>query len=175
MASQQSSRKSLIDSFINLARSYNFHGLDIDWSSPPRPFDSLLTEWRAAVEYDSHTSGKDPFPHRGCLYSSTYHSLQYPIMAISNSLDWVDVMAYDFKAPEWSPGLTGPPAALYNLMRQVSMDLDVTAWIQAGLAPNKIVLGLRPYQSFICWWEGLTWLRCICRLRRSILGSCKNK
>ncbi|KAK8697190.1 hypothetical protein V6N13_113342 [Hibiscus sabdariffa] len=34
MASRASSRKSFIDSSISLARSYNFHGLDLDWEYP---------------------------------------------------------------------------------------------------------------------------------------------
>lgn len=34
MASQASTRKSFIDSSIQLARSNNFHGLDLDWEYP---------------------------------------------------------------------------------------------------------------------------------------------
>lgn len=53
MASQASSCKSFIDSSINLARSYNFHGLDLDWEYPSTTTEMtnlglLLSEWKAA-------------------------------------------------------------------------------------------------------------------------------
>ena len=78
-------------------------------------------------------------------YSSNYDGLTYPIQDISNSLDWVNVMAYDFIAPGWQSNVTGPPAALYNPTSQVSGDSGITAWIQAGVSANKLVLGLPFY------------------------------
>ncbi|CBI25627.3 unnamed protein product, partial [Vitis vinifera] len=63
MASQPNSRKTFIDSAINLARSYNFHGLDLDWEYPATDTDMtnlgvLLKEWRDAVVAESSNSGK---------------------------------------------------------------------------------------------------------------------
>lgn len=53
MASQPSSRKTFIDSSINISRSYNFHGLDIDWEFPATAnFGTLLAEWRGGVTND---------------------------------------------------------------------------------------------------------------------------
>ncbi|VVA25121.1 PREDICTED: chitotriosidase-1 [Prunus dulcis] len=47
MASQPSSRKTFIDSSIKISRSYNFHGLNIDWEFPATAnFGTLLAEWR---------------------------------------------------------------------------------------------------------------------------------
>ncbi|KAJ0030579.1 hypothetical protein Pint_14531 [Pistacia integerrima] len=151
MASQSSSRKSFIDSSINLARSYNFHGLDLDWEFPPNStvmanFGTLLNEWRAAVdsEYSSNTSSPKLLLTAAVYYSSIHDGVSYPVQDIANSLDWINVMAYDFYGPGWSE-VTGPPAALYNPGNQVSGDSGITAWLQAGLSAKKIVLGLPFY------------------------------
>ncbi|KAB1211843.1 Chitotriosidase-1 [Morella rubra] len=153
MASQASTRKSFIDSSINLARSNNFYGLDLDWEYPSMATEfanlgTLLNEWRAAVASESESSGNAPLLLTAAFfYSSDYYSLDYPIQAISNSLDWVNVMAYDFYSPNSysSPNLTGPPAALYNPTSQVSGDTGITAWIQAGVPATKLVLGFPFY------------------------------
>jgi chitinase len=78
------------------------------------------------------------------FYSSDFSSfLKYPIQAISDSLDWVNVMADDVYTPDFSPKLTGPPAPLYNPTScQRSVDTGVRAWIRAGLPANRLVLCL---------------------------------
>uniref|UniRef100_A0A7N2R069 GH18 domain-containing protein n=1 Tax=Quercus lobata TaxID=97700 RepID=A0A7N2R069_QUELO len=148
MASQASTRKTFIDSSIQLARSYNFYGLDLDWEYPSTAteFTNLglvLDEWRAAVASEATSSGNTPLLLVAAFYySSNYDGLTYPIQDISNSLDWVNVMTYDFIAPGWSPNVTGPPAALYNPTSQVSGDSGITAWIQAGVSADKLELGV---------------------------------
>ncbi|KAF3452987.1 hypothetical protein FNV43_RR03420 [Rhamnella rubrinervis] len=83
MASQTNSRKSFIHSSISLARSYNFHGLDLDWEFPSSSTEminlgTLLTEWQAAIIAESQTSGKQPLILTAAVYySSTYRSLRY--------------------------------------------------------------------------------------------------
>lgn len=151
MASQSTSRKSFIDSSINIARSYNFNGLDLDWefpsdSSAMANFGTLLNEWRSAIdsEYSMNTSRPKLLLTAAVYYSSVHDGLSYPIQDIANSLDWINVMAYDFYGPGWSD-VTGPPAALYNPGNQVSGDSGVSAWLQAGLSANKIVLGMPFY------------------------------
>lgn len=153
MASQSSSRKSFIDSSIKLARSNNFLGLDLDWEYPSdstqmNNFGTLLTEWRAAVVTEAKSSGKTPLLlSAAVLYLPYYYSssVTYPIQAISNSLDWINLMAYDFYGPGWSPSRTGPPAALYNSGNLESGDNGVRSWIQAGMSAKKLVLGLPFY------------------------------
>lgn len=149
MASQAASRKSFIDSSINLARSLNFHGLDIDWEYPDNAqmsdFGTLLTEWRSAVAAEARSSGKPALLLTAAVtYSANYFGAINPTSAISNSLDWTNVMAYDFFYNDDRTGsrITGPPAALFSPDRsQVSGDSGIRAWIQSGLSPKKIVLG----------------------------------
>ncbi|KAF3452985.1 hypothetical protein FNV43_RR03418 [Rhamnella rubrinervis] len=152
MASQASRRKSFIDSSISLARSNNFHGLDLDWEYPDTAanynnFGTLLTEWRAAVAAESRTSGKVALLLTAAVFRSwNYYSLKYPVQAISNSLDWINAMTYDYYGPGWSPSSTGPPAALYSgASGQINGDAGIRDWIQSGLSAKKIVLGLPFY------------------------------
>ncbi|KAJ6330710.1 hypothetical protein OIU76_009332 [Salix suchowensis] len=150
MASQAVSRKSFIDSSIRLARSNNFHGLDLDWEYPSNTtqmtnFGLLLAEWRVAVASESRRSGNTPLLLSAAVFrSSDYYTINYPISALSESLDWINVMAYDFYGPGWS-SVTGPPAALYNPGTTESGSYGITTWIQAGVAANKIVLGFPFY------------------------------
>ncbi|XWS26287.1 hypothetical protein CRYUN_Cryun26dG0018800 [Craigia yunnanensis] len=150
MASQASTRKSFIDSSINLARSYGFHGLDLDWEYPSTATQMtnlglLLSEWRAAVDNESTSTGNSKLLLSAAFFrSSDYYTLDYPIHAIENSLDWINVMAYDFYGPGWS-NVTGPPAALYNPGTQVSGDYGIRTWIEAGISSNKLVLGFPFY------------------------------
>ncbi|KAF3452986.1 hypothetical protein FNV43_RR03419 [Rhamnella rubrinervis] len=152
MASQASRRKSFIDSSISLARSNSFHGLDLDWEYPNTTekftnFGTLLTEWRAAIAAESRTSGNETLLLTAAVFrSSDYYSLNYPVQAISNSLDWINAMTYDYYGPTWSPSSTGPPAALYSgSSGQINGDAGIRDWIQSGLSANKIVLGLPFY------------------------------
>ncbi|XVE71101.1 hypothetical protein DITRI_Ditri10aG0123500 [Diplodiscus trichospermus] len=150
MASQASTRKSFIDSSINLARSYGFHGLDLDWEYPSTATEMtnlglLLNEWRAAVDNESTSTCNTKLLLSAALFrSSDYYTLNYPIQVIENSLDWINVMAYDFYGPRWS-NVTGPPSALYNPGTQVSGDYGIRTWIKAGIPSNKLVLGFPFY------------------------------
>ncbi|KAH0915093.1 hypothetical protein HID58_029539 [Brassica napus] len=135
MASNPTSRKSFIDSSIRLARSNGFHGLDLDWEYPSSAtemnnFGTLLREWRSAVAAEaSSTSRPRLLLAAAVFYSSDYYSVLYPVQAVASSLDWVNLMAYDF----YGPGPSG--------------DAGVRAWIQAGLQATQLVLGF-PYYGY---------------------------
>ncbi|KAH7546213.1 class V chitinase [Ziziphus jujuba] len=152
MASQASRRKSFIDSSINLARSNNFHGLDLDWEYPDTAtkyanFGTLLSEWRTAIANEARISGETTLLLTAAVFrSSNYYSLSYPVRSVSDNLDWINVMSYDFYGPGWSPNFTAPPAALYSgASGQVNGDAGIRDWIQSGVAARKIVLGLPFY------------------------------
>ncbi|CAN8274444.1 unnamed protein product [Cochlearia groenlandica] len=152
MASNPDSRKSFIDSSITIARSYNFHGLDLDWEYPRDAtemsyFRMLLEDWRSAVEIEASNMGIPPLLLTAAVYySCNYQSVLYPVVAIANNLDWINLMAYDFYGPGWST-VTGPPASLYLPTEGRSGDSGVNEWIGAGLPANKAVLGF-PYYGW---------------------------
>jgi chitinase len=150
MTSTPGSRQTFIDSSIRLARTYNYDGLSLNWQHPYSSEEManlglLLTEWRAAVKEESRRTGKAPLLLIAAVFFSSGISsfLKYPIQAISDSLDWVNVLADDVYTPDFSPKLTGPPAPLYNPTScQRSVDTGVRDWIHAGVPANKLVLCL---------------------------------
>ncbi|XP_062010803.1 class V chitinase-like [Rosa rugosa] len=156
MASQATRRKAFIDSSIKLARNYSFYGLDLDWEYPSSAtemthFGSLLTEWRSAVANESCTSGKTALLLTAAVFrNASYYRINYPFKAISSSLDWINLMTYDYYGPSFFEGKTNtyPPAALYNggSTILVNGDSGIVTWINnARISTKKIVIGLPFY------------------------------
>ncbi|CDP10190.1 unnamed protein product [Coffea canephora] len=152
MASQPTSRKSFIDSSINLARANSFHGLDLDWESPQSDLEmtnlgSLLDEWRAAVATEAQNSGKPQLILTAAVsYASKVDGLyQYPITSVSRSLDWINLMAYDFYAPDRPSTSTRCHAALKDPTGQASGSSGIADWENAGVGAKKLVLGIPFY------------------------------
>ncbi|CAN1328193.1 Class V chitinase [Linum perenne] len=117
-------------------------------SQPGRRKSFIDTSISTAVSAEARTSGKPPLLlSAAVLYLPYYYSnaVPYPVRTISNSLDWINLMAYDFFGPGWTPTTTGPPAALFNPGRRESGDNAINLWIQAGLGAKKIVLGMPFY------------------------------
>ncbi|KAL5074085.1 hypothetical protein RYX36_013069 [Vicia faba] len=131
MSSQASSRKSFIDSSIQLARSNNFNGLDLDWEYPSKDTDKtnfglLIKEWRAAVAKESSSSGETALLLTAAVGGSDQITglKYYPGQDIANNLDWVNVMTYDLFISDSYQTSTQPPAPLKNPTGQFSVDED---------------------------------------------------
>ncbi|XP_021725043.1 chitinase-3-like protein 1 [Chenopodium quinoa] len=149
MARQASSRKTFIDSSINLALSNGYDGLDLDWEHQStveemNNLGTLLNEWRATVRAKAPNLILTAALH----YSPRPNPVAtFPTQAINNNLDFLNVMAYDFYAPAWSPRpyLTRPHASLRDPTSTVSGSSGISAWMQAGVPANKLVLGVPFY------------------------------
>ncbi|KAM7472952.1 hypothetical protein LguiA_011135 [Lonicera macranthoides] len=162
MASQSASRQSFINSSIRLARSYGFFGIDLDpefWQYPLTTTDmnnlgSLLDEWRAAAATEAINSGKPRLNLTAAVYLTPTLPIpngDFPIANINRSLDWLNIMAYDFYAPAWTtPCVTHSHAALYEPSGPVSGNYGIGAWVQAGIPAKKLVLGLPFYGYAWC-------------------------
>ncbi|GMP35777.1 hypothetical protein CsSME_00008102 [Camellia sinensis var. sinensis] len=151
MISHSSYRKSFIDSSIKTARSYGFHGIDFCWVSVSTDSEManmaiLFDEWRVAIESESRNSNGSTqlILTEAVQYSPYVDNGTFPIESINKNLNWVHVMAYDYYMPEWW-NQTGAQAALYDPGSETSTDYGINTWVNQGLPPNKLVLGLPFY------------------------------
>uniref|UniRef100_A0A0C9QM58 chitinase n=2 Tax=Fopius arisanus TaxID=64838 RepID=A0A0C9QM58_9HYME len=144
MVSTASSRKQFIDSTVALLKQYKFDGFDVDWEYPTRnggvPADRnnfvlLLKEL------------KERFTQEGGLLltaavaAGTWTASQaYDIRAISQHLDFVNIMTYDF-AGSWEPR-TGHHAGLRG---DLSVESCVKYWLDQGCPKEKLVVGVPTY------------------------------
>ncbi|KAF7152957.1 hypothetical protein RHSIM_Rhsim01G0038700 [Rhododendron simsii] len=151
MASSASSRKSFIDSSIEVARKYGFDGVDLDWEFPQDAKDMknlgyLLEEWRAAVQKDAKVTGRSPLLLTAAMYFSAefFLGLVFPVASISKNLDLVNAMCYDYHGL-WDTTATGAHAALFDPKSNLSTSYGLQSWINAGLPRSKLVMGLPLY------------------------------
>lgn len=140
MASNIDNRKIFIDSAIYLARSNGFYGLDLAWMFPSNGVEmnnlgKLLEEWQTTIQHEAEKEKKVPLLLTATVYySPDYYSHSYPVKAIGENLDWVNLMSYDFYGPGWSP-VTGPPAALYDPSKASGMNHNQSYNITEVLIP----------------------------------------
>ncbi|RZC68226.1 hypothetical protein C5167_031484 [Papaver somniferum] len=155
MASSPSNRANFISSTIQVARRYNFDGLDLDWEYPLTQaamvnLGTLLTEWRAAINEEAGRTGKPRLLLTAAVYftPSAYilssELTTYPAQAVRDSLDFVNLMCYDYRG-DWDTSKTGAHALLYDPSSQISTSAGIQAWINAGLPANKLIMGLPMY------------------------------
>ncbi|GJP74248.1 hypothetical protein CLOP_g4863 [Closterium sp. NIES-67] len=147
-ASSESSRSAFIQSAISLARTYNFDGLDLDWEYPTGQaslFSALLTDFRAAIESEAGSSGKQKLLLSAAVscYEPTINDA-YEVPTLDKTLDFVNVMTYDIHG-SWELK-TGMQTALEDPSNpQLSLKGAMAAWITRGLSPSKAMLGLAMY------------------------------
>ncbi|XP_054791720.1 class V chitinase-like [Prosopis cineraria] len=144
MVSNYSSRGSFIESSINVAREYQFDGLDLYWDYPQTKSDmngmaNLVKEWSLYID------DNDPQLILTATVPYTpywpFNISVYPVESMATYLDWIHVKTYSYI--HWTPNVTAAHSALYDpSSRYNSTDYGINEWIARGLSPNKLVLGL---------------------------------
>ncbi|KAL7221771.1 hypothetical protein ACSBR1_023670 [Camellia fascicularis] len=138
MVSSGHSRRSFIESSIEVARKFGFNGIDLDWESPQNPKEMenlglLLHEWRAMVHKESKATGQAPL----LLTAAMYFSVDFFLSNVQRSYP-VDFIG-------WETSTTGAQAALFDPKSNVSTTYGLQSWITAGLPPSKLIMGLPLY------------------------------
>ncbi|KAB1211840.1 Chitinase-3-like protein 1 [Morella rubra] len=148
MANQRSNRAAFITSSIQLARTNNFHGLDLSWLYPSTQqesidFGTLLNEWRSAITDEKNDSGNEELLLTAQVFYSPQGVYRYPVSVICLRLDWINLLAYSFHTPSNSSNRTRAHAAWTTRGQEPSGDSGINAWIaEARNNKIKIVLGL---------------------------------
>ncbi|KAG5564144.1 hypothetical protein RHGRI_000361 [Rhododendron griersonianum] len=155
MATQPSHRTSFIESSIQRARLYGFHGLDLCCVKPDtnttkmENMGILFDDWRTAIDRESKNSTRS----RLLLtlaghYLPSKNTASYPMESIRRNFDWVLILSYFYHLPTME-NFTGAHSALYDPSSNISTDYGIKEWISRGLPAEKIVFGLA--------YHGYTW------------------
>ncbi|KAI3694748.1 hypothetical protein L1987_77718 [Smallanthus sonchifolius] len=154
MALGHDSRKRFILSTIEVARKFDFDGVDLDWEFPETPIDMvnfhhLLHEWRVAVKKEARSTDRPQLLLSAATYFKPEVTLddvyrKYPVASINKNLDWINAMCYDYRG-SWDRTATGAQAALYDPHSNVSTSYGLQSWIKAKLQREKLVMGLPLY------------------------------
>jgi len=152
MASTSASRKTFIDSVVAFIKEHDFDGLDLDWEYPAnrggKPEDKqnfvlLCKELREAFA-----------PMRWLLTAAigagkTTVDSAYDLPAISQYLDFIHLMAYDYHG-KWDL-VTGHNAPLYArddespAAKMLNVQFSVDYILEKGVPANKLIVGLPLY------------------------------
>jgi chitinase len=151
------SRKIFIDSAVDFVAKYDLDGLDIDWEYPGlkgddnkfRPEDKqnytlLLKELRLRFNREG------PLLHRH-LYTSIAtggrkNFLEHTEMAkVQFYVDSINLMTYDMYGSDKNTGHHSPLYENPDDPKHVSSNKSVHNYLEAGVKPNKIVLGVPFY------------------------------
>jgi chitinase len=151
MASDKDLRGVFVNSSVALARANGFDGMDLSWIFPDTQTDMenlgvLLAEWRARIVEESATNSlSPPLLLTATLYFSNHlfcmpdSNLDYPIDDISNNLDWANILTFGFHG---GSNVTTVDAPLYDTTSHFSVSYGVISWLDAGVPPCKLVMGI---------------------------------
>lgn len=154
IASDAASRQIFIDSSISTARKFGFDGVDLDWEFPKdvtemKYFADLIIQWRKTIEREAKATSRPPLLLTAAVYYASEFLIYgdrraFPAAAISMSLDWINVMCFDYRG-SWDTSATGAHAALFDPHTNLSSHYGLRSWISAGVPRNKMVMGIPLY------------------------------
>ncbi|MDP6890198.1 MAG: glycosyl hydrolase family 18 protein [Phycisphaerales bacterium] len=161
------SRRKFAESCVNFIRTYNFDGVDIDWEYPVccglsgntyRPEDRdnytlLMEELRSQLDAAAAEDGSE-YLLTIAAAGGVDKLANYDLVGIAAQCDWINTMSYDF-AGAWDLSITRHHSGLYantsnpssneNVRLHYNTKGSVQPWLDAGVDPHKIVMGVPFY------------------------------
>jgi chitinase len=163
-------RERMTESAILFMRKFDFDGIDLDWEYPvegginqdtspddKQNFSLLLRDLRLALDKAEDEDGREYYL-TAAVTAGVDKIKNLEVAALNKYLNWVNIMCYDFYVA--GPGPARHHAPLYvnpnspkanDYENYYSADSAVQAYLEAGLAPEKLVLGVPLYGRA---WQG---------------------
>jgi GH18 family chitinase len=157
----QNSRSKLIESIIQMLHEFDFDGLDIDWEFPgwskhdmdPDNFVSLLYELRKAFSDHSSESKRKATLLLSVAVSASQNiiTVSYNATAINDTVDFVNLMTYDFHDYSTMFPFVGFNAPLYKrsgeegFLSTLNVYWAASYWNDIGVGKDKIMIGIPTY------------------------------
>jgi chitinase len=153
------SRRRFVESAVDFVRRHDLDGFDVDWEYPGLPgfgnphrpedkqhFTSVMADLRAALGEEGRAKKRTYLLTFAAGASSNFieHTELHKVQA---SVDFVNLMTYDFREAEGDP-IAGHHANLFpnpSDPKQRSADRSVREFIAAGVPASKLVLGVPFY------------------------------
>ncbi|XP_063918544.1 acidic mammalian chitinase-like [Zophobas morio] len=139
-------QQAMAQSAIEFFETYNFDGLDVDWEYPRGGDIGTYIDLLSAL--------KTAFEPNGYLLTVAVNSIPgevggYDIPKMSDILDVINVMTYDFHAPwgntaENSPLYGGDNESQWNRDNR-NADAAIRYWLDGGADPQKLAIGIAFY------------------------------
>jgi chitinase len=153
-ASTPESRNRFATTAVRLLADLGFDGLDVDWEYPQNPTEAanlvlLLQAVRSAL--DAYAAQHAPGYHFLLSIAAPAGPVNYNklnLKQLSDTLDFINLMAYDY-AGSWD-SVSGHqanlcPSANNGSSTPFSTEAAVTDYLAAGVAPDKLILGMPIY------------------------------
>jgi len=145
VARDSKKRAKLISDIASLVKKHKFHGVDIDWEYPtleggltkghkddPEAFFKLISGIKNAIGDDG-------------ILSAAVPATPIPIIKkVAPYLDYIMLMTYDFTGSTYSDKAYHH-SNLYGPKEKMSVEASVNAYMNLGIHPNQIILGVPAY------------------------------
>ncbi len=154
-AASAAGRHRFAQSCVGLMKEIDFDGIDVDWEFPANTAEKknyalLLGELRQRLAQEQLLTIAAPAGRR--------YIADVPWKEIEQTVDWINLMTYDYSwsaAPDSNAGLNAPlypPHGGASENSELSVHGTVQTYLKAGISPEKLLLGIPFYGR---GWDGV--------------------
>ncbi|XP_012274144.1 chitinase-3-like protein 2 [Orussus abietinus] len=156
MVLNHANRKTFIKSVLNITKTFDLDGLDIDWEFPAWTTDDvrqrihfvqLIQELRK--EFDQ--SSQKLILSVAVAAPQAIVDLSYNIPALAEYVDFINLMSYDFHYYIWYYPVTGLNAPLFpastetGYLSTLNVNFSALYWVSKNMPRDKIIIGIPTY------------------------------
>ncbi|MBP1932627.1 glycoside hydrolase family 18 protein [Ammoniphilus resinae] len=148
-ASTPQGRQNFAQSTVQFLKHWKFDGIDIDWEFPSTPEDQTNFTLLMAELRQQMNKAKAGWTLVATIGPGMKHAKFIEGAALNASVDFFNMMAYDYNGAQFSP-VTGHLAPLYYDEKAPNasenyIDWVVNEYLHQGIPPEKLVLGIPLY------------------------------